>query len=79
MWLLGVVSRKWVWVESMVVAVRGFLILLIPTPLVILYLFFFCSNVCVRDCVCLHACVRACVCLRSFLPPRASRSRNIGS
>ena len=34
---MGVVSRRWVWVESMGVVVRryiDFLILLIPTPLV---------------------------------------------
>ena len=34
---MGVVSRKWMWVESMGVIVRSyidFLILLIPTPLV---------------------------------------------
>ena len=34
---MGVVSRRWVWVESMGVVVRGyidFLILLIATPLV---------------------------------------------
>ena len=34
---MGVVSRRWVWVESMGVVVRSyidFLILLIPTPLV---------------------------------------------
>ena len=41
-WNMGVVSRRWMWVESMGVVVRGiynyidFLILLIPTPL---YLF----------------------------------------
>ena len=36
-WLVGVVSRRWVWVESMGVVARryiDFLILLIPTPLV---------------------------------------------
>ena len=37
-WLVGVVSRRWVWVESMGVATgcgfKDFLILLIPTPFV---------------------------------------------
>ena len=32
---------------------------------------------CVRVCACVRACV--CVSVRSFLPPRASRSRNIGT
>ena len=34
-----------------------------------------CVCVCVRVCVC----VCVCVCVRSFLPPRASISRNIGT
>ena len=41
---MGVVSRRWVWVESMGVVVRrfiDFLILLIPTPLVSVL---FCSS-----------------------------------
>ena len=41
-----------------------------------------CACVCVRVClcVCVCACMRAYVCVcRSFLPPRASRPRNIGS
>ena len=30
-------------------------------------------------CVCVCVCVYVCVSVRSFLPPRASRSRNIGT
>ena len=49
---MGVVSRRWMWVESMGVVVRryiDYLILLIPTPLVsvpfcLLFVFFFCSK-----------------------------------
>ena len=39
--ILGVVNRRWVWVESVGVVVRSyidFLILLIPTPLVSVFL-----------------------------------------
>ena len=42
---MGVVSRRWMWVESMGVAVRSYidyLILLIPTPLVSVL---FCSSI----------------------------------
>ena len=42
---MGVVSRRWMWVESMGVVVRryiDFLILLIPTPLVSVL---FCSSI----------------------------------
>ena len=42
---MGVVSRRWVWVESMGVVVRryiDFLILFIPTPI---FLFFNCVTV----------------------------------
>ena len=42
---MGVVSRRWVWVEPMSVIVRrytDFLILLIPTPLVSVL---FCSSI----------------------------------
>ena len=34
---------------------------------------------CVCVCVCVCACVCVCVSVRSFLPPRASRPRNIGT
>ena len=41
---MGVVSRRWMWAESMGVVVRRYIdyfILLIPTPLVYIYMFFF--------------------------------------
>ena len=44
-WLVGVVSRRWVWVESRGVVVKRYidvLILLIPTPLVSIL---FCSSI----------------------------------
>ena len=41
-----------------------------------------CVRVCACVCVCARACACVCVCVcvsvRSFLPPRASRHRNIG-
>ena len=38
-----------------------------------------CVCVCVWVCVCVCVCVSLCVSVRSFLPPRASRPRNIGT
>ena len=76
---MGVVVRKYI----------DFLILLIPTPLVsvlfcssILLLFIFnprraCAQRGLLLCVCVCVCV--CVSVRSFLPPRASRPRNMGT
>ena len=71
---MGVVNRRWVWVESMGVVVRryiDFLILLIPTPLVFdlfgssipTFLFIFNPR---RACYCscpVCVCVFMCVCL----------------
>ena len=39
---MGVVSRRWVWVESMGVVVRRYIDFLIPTPLVFAFL---CSSI----------------------------------
>ena len=43
MWLVGVVSRRWEWVESMGVVVRRYIdfLILIYLSLLLLYLFFF--------------------------------------